>query len=74
MSSHLSRKTKSAIALGLAALFGATLAINIAAAHGGGLNSEGCHHDRKRGTYQWASRHFVDILEFYGLLSRHIAY
>ena len=24
---------------------------NLAMAHGGGLNSEGCHNDRKRGTY-----------------------
>ena len=33
---------------GLAALL--TLAMD-AAAHGGGLNAEGCHHDRKNGGY-----------------------
>jgi hypothetical protein len=35
-----------------AALFGALVLVSeAAAAHGGGLNAEGCHHDRRNGDY-----------------------
>ena len=35
-----------------AVLFGAlVIASQVAAAHGGGLNAEGCHHDHKNGGY-----------------------
>jgi hypothetical protein len=35
-----------------AVLFGALVLVSeVAAAHGGGLNSEDCHHDRKNGGY-----------------------
>lgn len=33
-------------------IFAAFMALtSIAMAHGGGLNKDGCHHDRKRGDY-----------------------
>lgn len=35
----------------LVALAALVLTITAAAAHGGGLDKNGCHHDRKRGGY-----------------------
>lgn len=42
---------KKLIASLLTALFLSSMLASIAAAHGGGLDSKGCHHDRKRGGY-----------------------
>ncbi|KZK81291.1 hypothetical protein PsAD13_04241 [Pseudovibrio sp. Ad13] len=33
------------------AMFAVSLGAGVAAAHSGGTNSDGCHNDRKRGTY-----------------------
>ena len=43
-------KTKLLICLGIFALL-AVGTVSVVLAHGGGLNSDGCHNDRKRGTY-----------------------
>jgi len=44
-------RARAVIAAGFVALFSAGVVVEIAAAHGGGLDASGCHNDRKRGGY-----------------------
>ena len=43
--------TQRAVLIGAVVLVSQAIDIQTASAHGGGLDADGCHHDRKRGGY-----------------------